>query len=276
MSAAQTGSDMSTEFRFVSTDGSVSWVQAVAVPVRRDGGTVVGHIGTITDVTDRHQSEVALRRSLHEKGALLQEIHHRVKNNLQVISSLLRMQSRRAPQAEARAALEDSEARVRSIALLHESLYRSDDLARVDFDLYVRDLVASLLRTHATEGRPNVDVSCPELFLDLAVAMPCGLVVNELVTNALKHAFVGRKAGTGTIGIRARRMDRTMELIVEDDGVGTASEVADAQQPPTLGLSLVRSLAKQLDADLDVESNLGTRYRLRFDMTAATEQGAAP
>jgi PAS domain S-box-containing protein len=264
--AVDAGVEVSGGFRVVSKDGSVSWVQVTAVPVRPESGSSVGHIGTITDITDGHHAEAALRHSLDEKRALLQEIHHRVKNNLQVISSLLRMQSRVAPQPEARAALDDSEARVRSIALLHESLYRSADLARVDFDSYMRDLVSNLLRTHPAEGRPAVEVSCEDLYLDMAVAMPCGLVVNELVTNALKHAFVGRT--TGHIAIRASFADGKMELVVEDDGVGTppAAEL-DAKKRPTLGLSLVRSLAKQLDADLEVDSARGTRHRLRFAMS---------
>jgi PAS domain S-box-containing protein len=265
--AAPSGSEFSAEFRFVSTDGTMSWVQATAVPLRSEAGSVVGHIGTIFDMTDRHHAEVTLRRSLDEKQALLQEIHHRVKNNLQVISSLLRLQSRRAPQGEARAALDDSEARVRSIALLHESLYRSEDLARVDFGAYVRELVANLLRTHATEGRPSVDVSCADLYVDIAIAMPCGLVVNELVTNALKHAFVGR--APGHIGVRAKSVDESIELVVEDDGVGIQTIAADDPSPSTLGLSLVHSLAKQLDAELHLESSPGTRYRLRFPVATS-------
>jgi PAS domain S-box-containing protein len=264
--AVEAGSELTARFRVVAKSGAVAWMQVTAVPLRSDAGTPIGHIGTIADITDRQTAEAALRHSLDEKRALLQEIHHRVKNNLQVISSLLRMQSRIAPQPDAKAALEDSEARVRSIALLHESLYRSEHLARVDFDSYMRDLVANLLRTHCGDRRPVVEVSCEDLYLDMAIAMPCGLVVNELLTNALKHAFVGRT--NGNIAIRATFDDGAMELVVEDDGVGIPAEpVLDAKRRPTLGLSLVRSLASQLEAELDVQSTPGMRYRLRFSVT---------
>ncbi|MGZ3474144.1 MAG: sensor histidine kinase, partial [Polyangiales bacterium] len=195
-------------------------------------------------------------------SVLLREIHHRVKNNLQVISSLLYLQSTRVVDAGVRQLFQESRHRILSMAYIHETLYQSADLSRVDFPAYLRKLVGGLATSHASLA-PNVeivsDVENAELGLDAAV--PCGLIVNELITNALKYAFPdGRR---GSISVLFRKLPSgDHELRVCDDGVGLPDRIG--QDAPTLGLELVRSLVEQLHATLTVDRAFGTCFCITF------------
>jgi two-component sensor histidine kinase len=229
---------------------------------------------------DLRTSERRLRTSLEEKEVLLKEIHHRVKNNLQVVSSLLYLQGRRLPAPEVQGVLRESQARVRSMALVHERLYQSGDLASVDFGQYLEALTAHLARTFAPrDTEVSVRSEAGGIRLPVDAAIPCGLIVNELCTNAFKHAFMGRAAGRLRVGLVER--SALLVLEVEDDGIGLPAG-ATAPSSGSLGLQLVRSLATQLRAELEVDTGpAGTRFMLRFppprrEVASAAEGGRGP
>jgi PAS domain S-box-containing protein len=244
-------------------DGTEFAAEISLAPMRRGAGTLV--TAAIRDITDRKVSEAALARSLREKELLLKEIHHRVKNNLQVISSLLSLQAQQIEDPNAREVFKDSEARVHSIALLHEKLYRSDELARVDMDAYLHELTRDLLQTYgAAADRIDVATDARGVTVAVDVAVPSALIVNELVTNAMKHAFTDRTAnGRGRVSITMKKSGGRMELVVADDGVGLPWG-ADWQHAPTLGLRIVRTLTRQLDGELRIEKADGTRCSVTF------------
>jgi PAS domain S-box-containing protein len=204
----------------------------------------------------------ALAASLREKEVLLKEVHHRVKNNLQVISSLLNLQAQRVDDPRVRAMLDESRDRVYAIAVVHEKLYQSKDLSRVPFDEYVRELVDNLLHSLGYDGRISVIVDVCDVRLPVDIAVPCGLIVSELVTNAFKHAFPDGRPGEIRLSMR-RADDGRIELIVADDGIGLP-ETVDPRQTLTLGLDLVVTFAEQLDAELDIGRRPGTTFTLRF------------
>jgi two-component sensor histidine kinase len=209
------------------------------------------------------RSEEAARSSLHEKEALLKEIHHRVKNNLQAISSLLNLQARYLPDPAARKIFTQSQCRVQSIALVHEQLYRSVDLAHVDFHQYVESLVDNLFHTHDAGDRGiarEVDVGGVQLPIDLAI--PCGLLVNELVTNSFKHGFPGGRRGTIRVSLREEQPG-SLHLMVADDGVGIPPDL-DLRSTRSLGLDLIFTFVNQLHATLEVKREGGTTFELRF------------
>jgi two-component sensor histidine kinase len=211
------------------------------------------------------RSEQTVRASLREKEILLKEIHHRVKNNLQVISSLLNLQARYLPDPAARAIFSQSQNRVQSIALVHERLYESADLSHVNFGKYLSVLLDNIFDTHDAASRglsKIIDVGDANLTVD--VAIPCGLIVNELVTNALKHAFPGGRTGTVRVSLRGSS-DGAMDLTVQDDGVGMPPSI-DPRNTVSLGLDLVVTFAEQLNAEMDIMSERGTSFRFRFRM----------
>jgi len=213
------------------------------------------------------RSEQAMRLSLREKEVLLKEIHHRVKNNLQVISSLLNLQARYLTDPAAREIFNESQNRVQSIALVHEKLYQSPDLSHVNFSEYTAALLDNLFDNYNAPGRgisKAIDVGGVRLTID--VAIPCGLIVNELVTNALKHAFPdGRE---GKVRVVLTEEGENLSLAVEDDGVGMP-ETVDPRNTGSLGLDLVFTFAEQLDARVEVERQGGTTFRFRFPKAGA-------
>jgi PAS domain S-box-containing protein len=203
--------------------------------------------------------------SLREKEVMLQEIHHRVKNNLQVISSLLDMQSLTVDDATTLQVLQDSQSRVRSMALVHEKLYQSPDLASIDVAEYVYSVAAYLRQVYSTQGREiTLDVQVDAVSLDLDTAIPCGLIINELVSNALKHAFPPEETGGGKVRIALRSPgDGQLSLMVSDDGVGMPPDM-DFETPQTLGLQLVDLLTQQIEGTLDLDRDGGTTFEIRF------------
>jgi two-component sensor histidine kinase len=227
----------------------------------------------LRDETERRHAEEQLRKSLAEKRALLQEIHHRVKNNLQVITSLLSIQATRVDNRHLATMLADTENRVRTIAALHESLYSSEDLASIEFGSYLRRLVGDLAGFYGVDQkRLEVAVRAEDLLVDIGKAIPLGLVVNELVSNTFKHAFPGERSGTVEIelqhaGDAARHSSSTpvavAQLTVRDNGVGLPAELR-FDETPSMGLHLVHVLAKQLDAELSIARRQGTTVVVKF------------
>jgi PAS domain S-box-containing protein len=267
--ALQAGREYTGECRYQRPDGSVVYAVATAVERHDADGQPTGYLGTVFDITERRNAEQekqaaaqAIQRSLHEKEILLREVHHRVKNNLQVISSLLNLQMRAVSDASARGALAESRDRVHSIALVHQKLYQSQSFAEIDFSDYVDGILQNLVHAHAPAQQIAVGVAGEPVRLPLDLAVPCALIVNELVTNALKHAFPDGRVGVVDVRL-AREPGGRVCLEVRDDGVGLPADL-DGAAAQSLGLELVKMLADQIDAALTIERTAGTRFALRF------------
>jgi two-component sensor histidine kinase len=223
------------------------------------------------DVTRRKQVEAQLNASLREKEVLLKEIHHRVKNNLQVLSSLLSLQADSIKNKEGLKALSESRSRVMSMALVHEQLYNSKDLARVDFADYANILTTQLLRSYGVKpGQIRLQLAIDPILLGVDQAIPCGLIINELVSNALTHAFPGKRATHRAVetpseirvGLHSEQAD-TLTLTVSDTGVGLPPTV-NLNKPSSLGLQLVITLTQQLQGAITLERAAGTTFRITF------------
>ena len=215
------------------------------------------------EIAERKRTEAKVKASLKEKEVLLQEIHHRVKNNLQVISSLLSLQSSYIEDRQIQGALYDSQHRVRSMALIHEKLYQSANLAQIDFGDYIRDLAGYLFEVQGGFARGltlNIQIDYGYLPIDLAV--PCGLILNELISNILKHAFPDGRCGETRIECWVNQ-DGQIMLLVGDNGVGLPAGF-DPKNTGSLGLELVYSLTEQLDGTLHFNSTQGTEFKLTF------------
>jgi len=243
-------------------DGSEFPIEIGLNPIDADGSPRV--LGTISDLTERQAAQSLIERALDEKTVLLNEVHHRVKNNLQVISSLLQMQARSAP-APIGQVLTESRLRVQAMAMIHQMLYEQGDLARIRIGAYLAQLV-TLLRETYTERRREVAIVLEgggsPCRLDVQRAISCGLIVNELVTNAYKHAFPGGRMGTITVALSMPAPEQAL-LIVQDDGVGLPPDV-ELGVGRSLGIRLVPTLAEQLGARLLLEREHGVRYELAF------------
>jgi PAS domain S-box-containing protein len=243
-------------------DGSEFPVEISLSPLETEQGTLVTSI--VRDITDRRQAEERLKASLREKEVLLKEIHHRVKNNLQVTSSLLKLQSASIQDRQAREMFAESQNRIRSMALVHEKLYQSSDLSRIDFADYVRSLAALLFRSFSIDrSHIQLQVEAEELSFSIDTAIPCGLIVNELLSNCLKHAFPEEQEGQIQIGVHAEAGGR-YTLLVRDNGVGLPAHIT-LEETGTLGLQLVRTLADQLRGSVEIRRGAGTEFRIHFE-----------
>jgi PAS domain S-box-containing protein len=241
-------------------DGTEFPIEISLSPLRSGGRTL--YSSAIRDITDRKQAEQRILDSLREKEVLLKEIHHRVKNNLAVMSSLFYLESRHARDANTRRILQESQDRVRAMAMVHEALYRADSLSEVDFADYARSLCQQLLTTYVVEGaRVRLSTALEPVPLNIELAIPFGLILNEMMTNALKHAFPGGRAGTLLLALQ-RHGEHGCVLRLVDDGVGLDAHGVDPPQE-TLGLRLVRLLAGQLGGEFELLSRQpGTEARL--------------
>ncbi|HEX7670055.1 MAG TPA: PAS domain S-box protein [Polyangiaceae bacterium] len=205
-----------------------------------------------------------LSATIQEREVLLQEIHHRVKNNLQIISSLVNLQLRQLSDASGRSALLECQTRIQTIALIHEKLYQFKDYSRVPFSEYVRSLAGSVLdATGVAPGVISLRFEVDAVSLTLEQAIPCGLILNELITNAIKHAFPGERRGTMTVILR--KQENRILLAVGDDGVGMGVIEAPAASS-SLGMQLVKTLVQQLDGELEITRNQGTWFRITFPL----------
>jgi PAS domain S-box-containing protein len=213
-------------------------------------------------ISERRAAEEKLKSSLQEKDLLLREIHHRVKNNLQVILSLLRIQSRNMPDHNPITVLRECQNRIRSMALIHDKLYRSDNLARVNMADYIRSLMQVLPGSFDSSGGIGIDLHMEDVYLGIDEAIPCGLIINELVTNCFKHAFPDSRAGR--ICICLLSAGRRVTLVIEDNGVGLPSS-SEIRGKRSMGLVLVDTLVKQLKGSMDMETGPGSRFRICFD-----------
>jgi len=265
------------EFRLRHPARGEIWVEGHSVPARELDGSVLW-IGYAHDITDRKRAETALRAALEEKEVLLREVHHRVKNNLAAIVDLMELQREGATEPATATLLAELGHRVRSMALVHEMLYRSENLSQVDFSGYLRALVAHLHEALDPQSAIRLDVAAGEVWMNLDAAIPCGLIVNELVTNAFKHAFPDTLARPGSdapaILVAAEQDGTRYSLTVADNGRGLPGDL-DWATTRTLGLRLVRMLGQhQLRGQLVFAGAGGTRCALRFDVQP--ERGSNP
>ena len=239
-------------------------VLANAAPILNPAGQTIAGIVVFLDITERRQAEEWVKTSLLEKESLLKEIHHRVKNNLQIISSLLRLQSDKIDNPVARAALRDMQNRVHSMALVHESLYGSEIFASVDLAAYLRQLCHQLCRALvATPGRIRLHMDMAPVRLNIDQAIPCGLLVNELVSNAFKHAFPEDRSGELRVELQAPANGRGCLLRVSDDGVGLPPDL-DLEHLGSLGLKLVTDLVRQIGGRLEIGPGPGAVFEIEF------------
>jgi len=246
----------------VKKDGTPFWGQGTASLFEHPTyGTVL--VAVHQDVTERKQAEADIQASLKEKEVLLKEIHHRVKNNLGVVDGLLQMQARRSQNPEVIETLKESHNRIASIALVHEKLYSSDDLAKINIAHYIADLTAHLFDSyniHANQIKLVTHINAISLAIDTAI--PCGLIINELVSNALKYAFSNGQVGEIQVTLDEQQ-DQSLCLIVQDNGVGFPQDF-DLKQTTTLGMSLIQGLVKQLQGTLAIHSQSGTSVTVTF------------
>ncbi len=251
------------ELRLKKKDGTSFVGSASSVAVSDESGRVKYFDGIIDDITERKRAENQIKASLAEKEVLLREIHHRVKNNMQIISSLLNLQAGYIKEKDDLKMIKDSQSRIRSMALIHEQLYKSQDFSRINFSDYVQRLAVHLFQFNQVD--PNLiqlKMSLEDAFLDIQTAIPCGLILNELITNSLKHAFPQGRRGEIGLGLHPLK-DRTYQMIVRDTGAGLSPDV-DVRDPKSFGLQIVTMLVDQLEGKMEVEKEGGTTFKIIF------------
>ena len=218
------------------------------------------NVNLMTEIDIRLNAEKQLSKNLKEKEVLLREVHHRVKNNLQIIISLLNLQSRYITDETTLSAFRESQNRVRAMALVHEKLYGSADLATIDLDNYIRFLGNNLVQFYGIQGKNiTLTIDIHDIFLAIDTAIPFGLMINELISNSLKYAFPnGRK---GEISIAIHRQDHTLTILFRDNGVGIPEDL-DWRNARSMGLQLVTALVDQLDGTIELDRTAGTRFTM--------------
>ncbi len=245
-------------------DDTTVHVLIYGVPVKVNN-EVIAIYGIYVDITERIISEKQIKLSLQEKEVLLSEIHHRVKNNLAVITGLLELQSHKLDNEEAVKALKDSQMRINSMALIHEKLYQNKNLSKIEFDKYTNELITVLKSSHLNADQPvEIVMECENVELPITTAIPCGLLINEIVTNSIKHAFNGTDGAEVKLSLKEANGD--MHLRISDNGRGLPAKF-DELETKSLGIILIRTLATQLGAVLNVDGDNGTTYQITFPIT---------
>jgi len=252
------------ETRWIRKDGVIIDVLLGSTPLEPDDLSL-GITFTALDITDRKRAEDRIRKSLKEKDVMLKEIHHRVKNNMQVISSLISLQARRIKDDRYRRLFEESKNRILSMALVHEKLYHSENMASIDFTAYIDDLIHKLLQSYGhSPNNVRFKTDIQDVRLGVDVAIPCALIINELVSNALKYAFPGGMKGEIEI-IFTDDAAGVCTLVVGDSGIGFPDDV-DYKDTESLGMKLVNALTNQLKGSLELDRNGGTKFTLQFNL----------
>ena len=238
------------------------WISMYFYALKKDSGEVDKVIIITENITDRKQAQEQLKTSLSEKEILLKELHHRVKNNMQVISSMLKLQARYIEDEKSLELFLESHNRVKTMALIHEKLYQSENFKELDFDQYIKMLISHLLSSFSTIGcEISTVIESNHVKLDMTKAIPCGLIINELISNSLKHAFPGRKKGK--ITLKTSKVDDNYILQYSDDGRGFPEDI-DFRDTDSLGMQLVIALIKQLHGEITMNRHKGTEFRLVF------------
>jgi two-component sensor histidine kinase len=255
------GSKNERIFRIKNIDGEVRWINNHVRCVEDDHSGKLRIYGAAQDITQLKQREETIEKSLREKEVLLQEIHHRVKNNMQIISSLLSLQADFVDE-DMRGVLEGSQNRVKSMALVHEKLYQSQSLRRIEMADYIQSLVSNLFYSYITKkDQINLIFEIEDIKFNIETAIPCGLIINELISNSLKYAFPSGRNGEMHISLKLK--EDNYELIVKDDGIGFPEDL-EFENMDSLGLKLVNSLINQLEGELEVDRGRGTEFKITF------------
>jgi PAS domain S-box-containing protein len=262
----KTGKSKEIIKHMTDAEGKEYWFQTIKVPHFDTAGNITGLIGIARDITAHKRAEDQLKASLKEKEVLMQEVHHRVKNNLQVVSSMLNMQARVAKDKDASAVLAESRDRLNTMALIHTQLYETGNVSEMNMKVFVNGLLRQMLSSHPVqETRITPVVHVDEYLLSISIAVHLGLIINELLINALKYAFVNRKAGKIEVDFRVSEKG-VVNLIVSDDGIGLP-EGFDINASKTLGLRLVKTLVEdQLGGNLNIISKDGTTFKIEFKL----------
>ncbi len=246
-----------------SADGEKRWMETFLNPIYTEHNEIKEISCLSHEITDKKIIEARMRESIHEKEVLLQEVHHRVKNNLQVISSILNLQSSYVKDENSLNILRESQNRIKSMSFIHESLYQTKDFAHIEFTDYILSLSKNLIHSYSiTTGSIILNTDLEPVFLSLDQAIPCGLIANELISNALKYAFPDRSKGM--ISVRIREENEKIRIEIGDNGIGLPKDM-DYKNSDSLGLQLVHSLIDQLDATIKVNTDKGTNYLITFD-----------
>jgi PAS domain S-box-containing protein len=249
------------EFILNRKDGIQLTIEIATHPVKIAGQTLV--LSNARNISQRKKVERELKASLKEKVILLQEIHHRVKNNMQIISSLLRLQSGQIDNEKMQDIFRISQDRIRSMALIHDMLYKTKDFAGIDFNQYLQGLIRHLVNTYLIDAKDiKIHVRVDKVYLDLNTAVPCGLILNELVTNSLKHAFPSGRKGEVTVELRSTETNKT-RMSVSDNGIGLPDDF-NFNNPQSLGLMLVKDLVRQLNGKIEYTSENGASFIITF------------
>lgn len=260
LAASKGEAEFRGEFRIVVPDGTVKWISVDSKTINHVEGAPRRVIGINQDISSRKMDDIKLKASLREKETLLKEIHHRVKNNLQIITSMLSMQTRCIGDETALAILRQSKERVRAMAAVHSMLYKSESFAEIDFGTYLEKMVRKLVHSYSLDpAAVSVSIRAEDVTFPIDIAMPCGLILNELVSNSLKHAFPDE--GQGMINIELYQLGRDIKIIYEDNGVGMPEDSC-LVNAGTVGLDLINLLVEQLDGSIKLERSRGTRYTI--------------
>lgn len=256
------GKEIAIEIPFTSIYGKETYITLKGVPIFGND-KFTGAVLLINDITERKRSEDKIKASLKEKEVMLKEIHHRVKNNMQVIISLLRLQARNIKNKQAIEIIRVSRNRIQSMALIHDRLYQSQDLAKISIAKYIQKLTTDLFRSYKISSNEiKTKINIADISLDINSAIPCGLIINELISNSLKHAFPKDKEGEINIDFHSDN-NSNLTLIFSDNGIGFPEDI-DFRNTESLGLQLVNILVKQLNGTIDFEVNGGTTFRITF------------
>lgn len=265
------------DLKFIKKDGKTIYTSIETSPILDDKGNNMGILALVADISKRKKAEEKIKASLKEKEILLKEIHHRVKNNLQIISSLLNLQTGYINDSHALDVFKESQNRVKSMAMIHEKLYRSESMVKIDFGEYVTDLTENLFYNYKIDRNViNHHTKIDNIFFDINTAIPCGLIINELVTNCLKHAFSDIKSQKSLydsftdkptqkneINIELIQLDDYFVLTIADNGIGFPDDT-NFRNTNSLGLQLVNNLVEQLDGTIKLDKTNGTKFRIIF------------
>ncbi len=254
------------EIKVVRKDGTVRWEVVDGVPIYNAENKLMGGFIIFPDITERKLAEEQIQNDLKEKEIMLKEINHRVKNNLNVVASLLNLQSTRIKSKEqALTAFKESRDRIYAMALVHEKLYQTGDFSSIDMKSYLNDISSQLLNVYMPDNRILIKASVKDVLLNINIAIPCGLIINELVTNAIKHAFPGNRAGIVKVDLKKLK-NKSYQLVVSDNGIGVSDKIIKGDLD-SLGMELVRLLVGQINGTLVMNNKSGTQFKIVFVVT---------
>jgi PAS domain S-box-containing protein len=257
------------ESAFTHSDGLVTWREIYLNPIRNEKGEVVELSCIAHDITDKKAVDANLRQSLKEKEVLLKEVHHRVKNNLQVISSILNLQKAYVRDKKTLELLHDSQNRIKSMAFVHESLYQTKDFSNINFSDYIGNVTRNLMHSYASpESPPELELDLAPIQLNLDIAIPCGLIINELLSNSLKYAFKNKP--NGKIQLKLTESKGNIKIVIADNGPGLP-ETVDYRNTESLGLQLVVTLVEQINGKIKQENKKGAKFTIEFTSTPANQ-----